>query len=332
MYYFIVNPASGSGRGRSVWNAVRTELDQSSIPYKDFLLSRRGEARALAASLARAKHPFTLVVVGGDGTINETIDGLFSGLELSGEPESSKYRSAPQKSASDTDKTIPHITFGCIPTGSGNDFVRGLHLAKDPKEALYAILNPKELRPVNIGITQSGQKTRFFAVSSGIGFDASVCNCVLDSGLKNALNHFHSGKLVYMFTALWILLTMKRQTLHVTIDGGAAQTFPKAYFAAAMNLRYEGGGFMFCPEAEPDDDCLDLIVANNLSRLRALTVLPLALFGRHTDKRGVTIRRCKTVTIKTNAPLCVHTDGEIPGSFDKVSFSLHEKKLAVIVR
>ena len=125
---------------------------------------------------------------------------------------------------------------------------------------------------------------------------------------------------------------MERQTLQITIDGGAAQTFPKAYFAAAMNLRYEGGGFLFCPDAKPDDNCLDLIVANNISRLRALTVLPLALFGRHTNKRGITIRRCKTAAIQTTAPLTVHTDGEIPGSFDKVSFSLHEKKLAVILR
>lgn len=326
MYYFIVNPASGSGRGRSVWNTICAELDRNHISYKSFLLSRRGEARALAASLAQSKQPFTLVVVGGDGTINETVDGLFTGLAHAGLSDSQ------EEMRSDENAVIPHITFGCIPTGSGNDFVRGLHLAKDPIEALHAILHPKELRPVNIGVTRSGQKTRFFAVSSGIGFDAAVCSCVLDSGLKNALNHFHSGKLVYLFTALWLLLTMERQTLQITIDGGAAQTFPKAYFAAAMNLRYEGGGFLFCPDAKPDDNCLDLIVANNISRLRALTVLPLALFGRHTNKRGITIRRCKTAAIQTTAPLTVHTDGEIPGSFDKVSFSLHEKKLAVILR
>lgn len=332
MYYFIVNPASGSGRGRTVWNTVRTELDRNNILYKDFLLSRRGEARALAASLSHSKQPFTLIVVGGDGTINETIDGLFSGLDLSVERKYSKKGHTPEDILCKEDRVIPHITFGCIPTGSGNDFVRGLHLAKDPIEALHAILDPKELCPINIGITQSGQKKRFFAVSSGIGFDASVCNCVLHSGLKNALNRFHSGKLVYMFTALWILLTMKRKTLYVTINDGAAQAFPNAYFAAAMNLRYEGGGFLFCPDAKADDGCLDLIVANNISRLRALTVLPLALFGRHTNKRGVTICRCKTATIKTNAPLCVHTDGEIPGFFEEVSFSLHEKKLAVIIR
>lgn len=326
MYYFIVNPASGSSRGRSVWNVIRAELDRNHISYKSFLLSRRGEARTLAASLAHSKQDFTLAVVGGDGTINETIDGLFSGLE------SSKALSSPKSSAGDADAVIPQITFGCIPTGSGNDFVRGLRLTKDPIDALHAILAPKELCPIDIGITQSGQKKRFFAVSSGIGFDASVCNCVLDSGLKNALNRFHSGKLVYMFTALWILLTMKRKTLYVTINDGAAQAFPNAYFAAAMNLRYEGGGFLFCPDAKADDGCLDLIVANDISRLRALTVLPLALFGRHTEKHGITIRRCKTVTIQADAPLCVHTDGEIPGFFENVTFSLHEKKLAVILR
>ncbi len=332
MYYFIVNPASGSSRGHTVWNTVRTELDRNHISYKAFLLSHRGEARVLAASLAQRKQPFTLVVVGGDGTINETVDGLFSASAEANPAADSHFDQTRQpKPDTDCSPDLSHITFGCIPTGSGNDFVRGLGLPKDPVDALKVVLHPATIRKINIGCTTLGSAKRSFAVSSGIGFDAAVCNCVLDSGLKTALNHFHSGKLVYLFTALWQILSMKRRTLRVAADDHATETFEKAYFAAAMNLRYEGGGFQFCPDAEPDDDFLDLLVVNKISRLRALTVLPLAFPGKHVGKDGVHIVRCKKAKITADAPLCIHTDGEIPAFSEQVTFSLHERKLAVIV-
>lgn len=310
MYYFIVNPASGSNRGRTVWKTIRRELDRKQITYKAYLLSKRGEARALAASLARSEHPFTLVVVGGDGTINETVDGLFSDIR----------------------HPLPHITFGCIPTGSGNDFVRGLGLAKDPLDALHTILHPKEIRRINVGCTQCGSSSRTFVVSSGIGFDASVCNSVLDSRLKTALNRFHSGKLVYLFTAPWLLFTMKRQNFTVTTDDGTTQTFEKCYFAAAMNLQYEGGGFQFCPDAVPDDNRLDLLIVSGISRLRAVSILPRAFFGKHTGKSGIHILRCRQVRITAEQPMCIHTDGEIPGFYNQAVFSLQENKLAVILQ
>ena len=310
MYYFIVNPASGSNRGRSVWKSVKKKLDQAGAAYRSFLLSGQGEARALAASLAASGQPAVIVVGGGDGTINEVINGLYSGgLDLG------------------------HITFGCIPTGSGNDFVRGLGLSRTPGDALSSILHPREIRRINIGKTVCSSRISYsFAVSSGTGFDAAVCNSVLHSKLKTMLNLFHSGKLIYMTTALWQIFTMKRRALTVTIDGNETSMYEKAYFAAAMNLPYEGGGFCFCPDARPDDGYLDLIIVNRISRLRALTILPLAFVGKHIGKPGIHILRCEKARITVSDPLCVHTDGEIPGFYQETEFSLHENKLAVILR
>ena len=95
------------------------------------------------------------------------------------------------------------MTLGCIPTGSGNDFVRGLKLEKDPLTALHQILHPQKLRRLKIGQTISPSGCRSaFCVSSGIGFDAAVCNGAYRSGMKDMLNWFHLGKLVYTGTAL----------------------------------------------------------------------------------------------------------------------------------
>ncbi len=319
MYYFIVNPASGSGTGRVIWDRLEKELNRRNVRFQAFLLSKAGEARTLAGGFSGLKGPATLVVVGGDGTVNEVISGLPS---------------------------FESVTFACIPTGSGNDFVRGLGLERDPLRALGIILHPKEIRRINIGSADGGRLS--FAVSAGFGYDAAVCHSVNRSRLKTALNRFRLGRLVYLLTALWQLVTMQRQTLDVTVElppsrmsvrpengapcGVRTYSFEHAYFAAAMNLRYEGGGFMFAPEALPDDDCLDLVVANRISRLRVLYLLPLALSGKHVGHEGVHILRCRKAVLHSPKPLPIHTDGEAPGSACEVTFSLRDEKLPVIVR
>lgn len=303
MYYFIVNPMSGSGKGRIVWNKIQRELSRRNICFRSFLLSRPGEARTLAAGLSGLKQPATVVVVGGDGTVNEVLSGLSS---------------------------FKNIKFACIPTGSGNDFVRGLGLASSPLEALESILHPKKIRRIDIGSVNSGQYS--FAVSAGFGYDAAVCHAVNRSRLKTALNRFRLGKLVYLLTALWQLVTMKRQTIRAVIDNEKTLSFESAYFAAAMNLRFEGGGFMFAPGAVPDDGYLDLIVANRISRLRVLYLLPLAFSGKHAGRDGIHIIRCKKAVLSSAAPFAVHTDGETSGLGKEVTFSLRPEKLAVILR
>jgi diacylglycerol kinase family enzyme len=125
---------------------------------------------------------------------------------------------------------------------------------------------------------------------------------------------------------------MKKQTLSITTEDGTTHTFDQCYFAAAMNLPYEGGGFMFCPEALPGDDQFDLFIASGISRLKILLLLPLAFFGKHVGFRGIDIIRCKKAEILSPEKLCLHTDGEIPGFYRHVTFSLKEEKLPVILR
>lgn len=305
MYYFIVNPASGSGSGSITWKSVEEELKKQHISYHAHLLTRPDEAREVAARLSELEGPRTIIVVGGDGSMNEVISGL---------------------------TTFRDITLGCIPTGSGNDFIRGLGLEKNTVNALKQILNPLETVPLDMGCSQAGPVSTSFCVSSGIGFDAAVCDTVQKSALKSALNRFHLGKLVYLITALWQLFTMKLQPLVITTDDGTEYQFKKAYFAAVMNLPFEGGGFMFSPEASAADGLLDLLVVDNISRLRALTILPLAFSGRHLGKKGIHLIRCKKAEIRAEEPLCVHTDGEVIGYYDNLTVSLRNEKLAVIIR
>ncbi len=311
MYYFIINPVSGSGKGAKVWSSVKAELDRLQIDYRAFLLTGPGDAQRLAKSFSNLGYPVTVVAVGGDGTINNVISGFTS---------------------------FQNITFACIPTGSGNDFVRGLNLPRNPIAALHMILNPKQIENLNIGdITClrpfSKEACRFsFVVSAGVGFDAAVCYSVKKSKLKKMLNFFHSGKLIYLLTALWLLLTMRRKTIEIATDSGKPVIYKNVYFSAVMNLRYEGGGFMFCPGALPNDDYLDLIIAWGIPRLKVLTILPRAFSGNHVGYKGIHILRCKKVSICTEEKIHLHTDGETPGLYQDITFMLHDEKLSVITQ
>ncbi len=307
MYYFIVNPVSGRGKGKEIWKSVRKELERRNIPSKVHVLSYKGEARKIAASLSKQGRACTAVIIGGDGTINEFTDGL---------------------------EDFADISVGIIPIGSANDFVLGAHLEKDPMRALEIILSGKSVQSLNVGVTRcrdaSGTVSHKFVISSGIGFDAEVCDGSYEGPVKRFLNFFHLGRLIYMTTAVGLIAALKQFPMQIICEDGRELSYPRAFFAAAMNTAYEGGGFFFAPEADAARGSFELVVAENLTRRRAVVLLPLALAGRHVGKKGIHVIRGKKFTIRTGTPHCVHTDGEIPGYFKEVTFECLPQKLTLL--
>ncbi len=303
MYYFIVNPKSRSGKGLKIWETIAPRLEKQALAHKVFFTEERHHATLLAKKLSSECAPCTIVAVGGDGTANEVIDGL---------------------------ENYEQIRFGYIPTGSGNDLARGLSLPARIEDSLHAILHPQKIQPVNIGIARFDGGSHKFIISSGIGFDAAVCHEAMNSRIKNALNHFGMGSFTYLGIALKQLILTRPAPMSLTADG-STYTYSGNFFVAAMNLKYEGGGFMFCPEADYTDDYLDLCIVQRMPKLKVLALLPTAFFGRHTKYKGIQILRCRTASICSSLPLVVHADGETQGFHTSVSISLCEQKLPFIL-
>ena len=305
MYYFIVNPSSSSGRGLQVWQKAKRILDQSGIPYQVHMLKGPGDAARTARKLSSgADDASTVIIVGGDGTINEFLSGL---------------------------ERCDRIRLCAMPTGSGNDFVRGMKLPTAPDAFVQMLSGPEHLIPVDIGMVADADHHTPFIVSSGIGYDAAACYEAQNAPLKSALNRIHMGKLVYLLCALKILFTIKRFQIRITADNGETLIFSKAYFAAAMNNVYQGGGIPFCPDADPTDGQLDLIVAEGISRLRVLMTLAKAMKGKHIGCKGIHTLRCRSARIECDSPQCVHMDGEHFGFCKKITWSLREQKLQVLI-
>ena len=303
MYYFILNPSSQSSGSRSIWNRLATILKEKNISYKVYATTYPGHGTDLARKISTADPYATIVAIGGDGTVHDIFCGLTN---------------------------ISTITFGLIPSGSGNDFARGMHITSDTDRAIAQILDPQQHMKIDIG-TITDKKDQRFGVSCGIGFDAAVCHEALSSPIKDTLNKMHLGQLTYGVIALKQILLYDPGPMTIEMDGGRKMFFKKAFFAAVMNQKYEGGGVKMCPEARPGDGILDIFVVSDIPNVKIGAVLPLGFAGKHKHLKGVHFLRAQSVKITCDRKRAVHLDGESGGMHRTLSATVLSEQLRVIV-
>lgn len=300
---FIVNPASKTGRGIEIWREVEKVLKGSEIEYEVFYTKRIGHATELARQLTEGEGEHMLVALGGDGTVNEVVNGIVR---------------------------LKDTILGYIPTGSGNDLAGGLGLPTDPMTSIEHILENKSHLQMNVGVVEAGGVRRRFAVSSGMGWDAAICHEVAVSKLKKILNKLKLGKLSYVAIAVKQIFAFKTQPMEIQIDNKPPVKFVKNFFSAVMNSPYEGGRVMMCPSASWSDDLLDICIVDSVPKLKLLLVIPLAYRGLHKFFKGVHIKRGEKITLKSAKPLPMHVDGENFGYYTEAIMYVEKEKLRVI--
>ncbi len=308
MYHIVINPASRSGKGETLWRTIAEPyLMKRKIEYISYFSKKAGDIPRIIADItkdATAQNPKHIIILGGDGTFNEALQGI---------------------------KDFSAVTLGYIPTGSSNDLARDLKIPKDTLKAVdKAFFSGKEHK-MDVGrVTFKDGTGRYFAVSCGMGFDAAVCEETNRSAFKRALNRIGLGKLAYLTIAIKQLLGAKSITCKVKLDMSPAFTIKKYLFLAGMLHRYEGGGFMFCPNAKPNDGIIDICsAATKLPKLIILLVLPTAFFGKHYLFPGIEPYQAKKVHLKTSAPVWIHTDGEILRCDDELTLTCMKQALTI---
>lgn len=320
--HVIVNPVAAAGKTLKVLKKIEPILEQGSHEYVEhFSSSSEGLDEIVSHILLTEKGIVNLLVLGGDGSMHDVINGM-------------------------TD--FSRVRIGFLPCGSGNDAIRDMNLPDDPIDVLNIFLEGKVRRTMDVGevvfhnvsdiqkkngmrMTEEPGAVRRFHVSAGIGFDADVCHGVAVSKVKRLFAKLHIAKLVYLFIALKVILENNHFAMHVRTTEGAAK-LPHVLFLVAMNHRYEGGGFCFCPEAETDDGLLDLCVARNMTIPSFVRVFIHAFHGNHvryTDH--ITMRRTKRILIETDKPLFVHLDGEVYCRSSKIEIRTGTDKLNMLI-
>lgn len=306
MYYFIVNPTSKTGMGEKYWKRVQKILDERKIAYKVVFSKKAGHVEEIVRNLSTKslKDKAHVVILGGDGTVNEAVQGI---------------------------EDFNKIIFSYIPTGSSNDLARDMKISKNPEEALEAILKAEKERFVDVGLVHydkaflKGREVeisdRRFMVGCGIGFDAAVCEESMHSKFKNLLNKLKLGKLTYLGIALKQLIQSEMIDGKIILDDIKEIPVKRLFLAVAMVHHYQGGGFKFCPDALDDDGLLDLCVASDASKLKVLRILPTAFSGKHVRFKEIQMLRAKKASIEAKKPMWVQTDGEVKTQASKITVS-----------
>ena len=270
----IVNPIAGSGRAAKLvpWLGERLALR----PDAELHVTRRpGEAQELAARAA-AGGCDRLVVVGGDGTIQEVVNGV---LESDARP-----------------------SIGIVPVGSGNDLARSLGLPADPAEA-WTVAIGRGIRRIDAATATNGEgRRRWFASAGGIGFDAQV------AAAMSTRRGWQSGRAGYLLTTLTELRRFDNRTLRLVLDGEPLEV--RALLVAIANGPYYGGGMRIAPDAAPDDGWLDLCVVGDVSRVTAVRQLPNLYRGTHVRHPAVSVFRARRIEVSGDGQTHAHLDGE----------------------
>ncbi len=290
--FVIVNPAAGSGRTRRLWPSLRDRLHRLGLDFEVGETTGPGVATVMARVAVRDAWPL-VVAVGGDGTVNEVVNGL---LDEPGNPGGA---------------------LGTIMTGRGRDVCRNLAVPPVPEHAADRLVQGADVL-VDVGMAQWGiDRRRYFLNAAGAGFDAVVAQRAQSLG--------GSGTLPYLRAVLSALWTHRAVSAEVHVDGQLAWAGAMTA-AVAANGAYYGGGMKIAPLADPTDGVLDVIVIGQLGRGELLRWLPRVYRGTHLANPKVTTYRGKTIEILTTSPVPTHVDGEA-GPPTPVRITVRERAL-----
>lgn len=280
-YRIIVNPAASRGKAAAAIPAVRQRLDAAGLDYELFATAAPDDAIRLAREAAMEGID-VVVAMGGDGILNEVLNGLMQARER-GHAQSA---------------------LGLIPVGRGNDFAYGLQLPVE-LDAACALVASGKRRKIDVGFARGSGAVegRYFGNGLGIGFDAAV-------NAEAMRITWLSGFACYAVAAFkTIMFFFKAPLLRLELGGFTSDL--RCLMVTVMLGKRLGGGFYMAPEAINDDGLFDLCIGQQRSRRGIFMVLPRFMRGTQFAKPGIFGGRTAALTVTAlEGHLMVHADGE----------------------
>jgi YegS/Rv2252/BmrU family lipid kinase len=278
-WYIVVNPASGAGRGARFRPRLVAALERAGLPFHCVESTAAGDVQQLVAGAAERGYR-RLLAVGGDGTLNELVNGLFA----SGVPPRDCLVSA-------------------AAGGTGNDWSRAMEVPDDA-DRLAACMERAAVRPADIGVADDGRGHRSaFHNVAGAGLDAEVIGRTPRRGPRAA---------AYLVGLVRTLAAYRPARFDVIADGRPSQG-RFLLVLASIGPRC-GGGMRLTPAAVADDGWLDLLAIDPLTFAGALPRLPKLFDGRLAGDAAFHVVRCRNATIAADPPCGVELDGQLFGT------------------
>ena len=286
----ILNPTAGSGAAARKRAALIGALTAGGVSPEVVQTEAPGDAGRLLRE-ARRDGVECVVLVGGDGTLNDAVQGYLD----------------------DQGNVVPGPDLGLIPSGTGGDFRRTFGIGDSLEDAAERVLTASA-RPLDLGLltvtSHEGSPVRraFINITSfGIGG--------LTDRIVNSSPKWIGGKAAFFMGTLRAMLVYRNAPVRVRVDGKVWLEAP-IFNVAVANGRYFGGGMMIAPDADPADGLLDVVALHDMTRAQGALLAQHIYKGAHLGRPGVSVargRRIEAEPLASGAEVLVDMDGETPG-------------------
>lgn len=283
----IINPVSGNGKGRHDWETISALLKQSGISFGHYFTEYPRHGVDLAAKLIRSGC-LKFIVVGGDGILNEVVNGIFSQNEID----------------------CHLVTLAMIPVGTGNDWARSFSIPFEYAGAVKTIkMGKTSLQDIGKVFYRHNDEERcsYFINMCGMGFDAEVNRKVnADKG------HGHNGPLKYKYHIFTTLLSYDPVMIKLNVDG--IPSFHETFSLTVAIGKYNGGGMMQSPYAVPDDGIFNVTIIRKISKVKVLANVKRLYDGSFTKLKEVICLTGNEISVDALPGTWLEADGESLGS------------------
>jgi YegS/Rv2252/BmrU family lipid kinase len=298
----IVNLAAGGRKAERDWPSIAQILQDEGISYEPCFTDRRLHASIIARNKIKEGY-HKIIVVGGDGTMNEVINGVFS-----------------QKRINTTE-----VMLGMISVGTGNDWARMFNIPADYRGAVETIKRQKTfIQDAGlVNYRKNGKEwKRYFINIAGMGFGARVVersNRMKEKG--------KSGPLLYFYSIFFSLLRYKSKRAVIEMDG---KSYKRRIFSLIVGIgKYNGGGMIPVPHAVANDGLYSITLIKKIGKLNLLANMKKLYNGNISKHSKVETYKAKSVQINGSTLIKVETDGESLGH-GPVSFEIIPRSVTVI--
>lgn len=301
----IVNPVAGHRRCKQRWDMLDQVLRAADLEYEVSITSHA--LHAVEITREALKNGFSrIVAVGGDGTLNEVVNGFF---DLQGQAIN------------------PEARLSLIPVGTGSDFARMFNIDSST-ECVRRLLSAGERKTCDVVRTSfwgwDGEQTRRYYINIGdVGIGAETCARI------NRNSKVLGGFWSFLLAGVYTILTYRNRNLTVLVDEAEIYSGPCCLIAIG-NGSYFGGGMKIAPKARLDDGLLDVVVVKNFGKMELLAALPQVYRGSHLSHPKVGFRRGSRVKIISHDQAYLEVDGETTGQGD-MEFEILPAGLKILV-
>ncbi len=285
--FFVVNPSSANGSTGKKWGELQALIARAIPDFAQAFTQRPMHAAELAR--AALKEGFECVVaVGGDGTINEVVNGFFE----------------------DGKVVNPKAALGVVSRGTGGDFRKTFGWDTDFAAALKRVASGTSV-PFDVGELEF----RGHDGQTGRRYFANICSFGVSGVVDQEVNRTSKvlgGKLSFMLASTKALLKYEDRKVRFSVDGGPAEDVLVTTLAVA-NGKYFGGGMKVAPDADTGDGTFDVTIWSGYTLMDFALKQSAIYSGQHVGWKGTRLLKCKTLTAESAQEVLIDCDGEQPG-------------------